>query len=111
MSTPFIDGPAYVTTSSDDLYVAASSLVYALVRQIHLVNTDASARTVSIFYGATGAEAGGTELLKDKSIAAGAVYDLYFPSGLKVLSTTFLVGDASQSSTITATILGELYAV
>jgi hypothetical protein len=108
--TPFKDGPAYITDASDDLYVPASSAVYALVRHIHLCNTDSSARTVSLFVGATGAEAAGTEILKNKSIAANDVYDCYFPSGLKLTSTDFLVGDASVTNVVTATITGELYA-
>ena len=108
--TPFKDGPAFITDASDDLYVPASSAVYALVRHIHLVNTDSSARTVSLYVGATGAEAAGTEILKDKSIAVGDTYDLYFPSGLKLTSTDFLVGDASVTNKVTATITGELYA-
>jgi hypothetical protein len=109
--TPFIDGPAYITDAGDDLYVAASSLVYALIRHIHLVNTHTSALTVSIWRGTTGDETGGTELLKDYSIAGKDVYDLYFPAGLKVLSTTFIVADASTTNLVTATIMGELYAV
>jgi hypothetical protein len=108
--TPFKDGPAFITDSSDDLYVPASSAVYALVRHIHLVNTHSAAVTVSLYVGATGAEAGGTQILADKSIAVGDVYDLYFPAGLKLTSTDFLVGDASVTNEVTATISGELYA-
>jgi len=106
--TPFKDGPAFITDASDDLYVPGSG-TYALVRHIHLVNTDSSARTVSLYVGATGAEAAGTEILKDKSIAVGDVYDCYFPAGLKLTSTDFLVGDASVTNKVTATISGELY--
>ncbi len=109
--TPFIDGPAYITDASDDLYVPASALVYALVRHIHLCNTDSSARTVSLYVGATGAEAGGTQILAGQSVAANDVFDMYFPGGLKLTSTTFLVGDASTTNVVTATIMGELYAV
>lgn len=108
--TPFIDGPTYVTDNSDDLYVPGSSLVYALVRQIHLVNTDSSARTVSLYIGGTGAESAGTQILDEYSIAANDFKDLFFPAGLKLISTTYLVGDASVTNVVTCTIIGELYA-
>lgn len=108
--TPFVDGPAYVKDSSDDLYVPASSAVYALVRHIRLVNTDASAVTVTLYVGATGAEVAGTEILDEWSIDAKGEKDIYFPAGLKLTSTTFLVGDASTSDKVVATIMGELYA-
>lgn len=106
---PLRDGPAYITTSSDDLYNPASG-TFGLIRQIHLANTSTStAVTVSLFIGATGAEAGGTEILKDYNIPIGKVYDLYFPGGLKLTNSDFLVGDASASSSVTATIVGEEY--
>lgn len=108
--TPFVDGPAYITDASDDLYVPAVSNVYALVRHIHLTNTDTSARTVSLYVGATGAEAAGTEIAKDLSIAAKSNEDIYFPAGLKLTSTTFLVGDADTTNKVVCTITGELYA-
>lgn len=108
--TPFKDGPAYLTDASDNVYVPAAN-TYALVRHIHLCNTDSSARTVTLWVGATGAEAGGTEILKDHSIGAKGEYDLYFPSGLKLLETDFLVGAASTTNVVTATVTGELHAV
>lgn len=107
--TPFKDGPAYVANAAADLYVPAAN-TYALVRHIHLVNTDASARTVDLFVGATGASTGGTEILEDYSIAANDVYDLYFPAGLKLTSSDYLVGAASAATVVTCTVTGELYA-
>lgn len=107
--TPFKDGPAYITTSSDDLYVPSSN-TYALVRHIHVANTSASSCWVSLFVGATGAEAGGTELVGQKVVAANDVADFYFPAGLKLTTADFLVGDAQTGSVLTATITGELYA-
>jgi hypothetical protein len=108
--TPFVDGPAYITDAGDDLYVPGA-LTYALVRHIHLVNTNSAALTVSLWITTTGAETGGTEILKDYSIAAKDVFDLYFPAGLKLSAgaSTILVGDASTTNLVTATIMGELY--
>ena len=108
--TPFIDGPAYVANAAADLYVPSASTIYALVRHIRLANKDSSARTVSLYVGATGGSAGGTEIVPGTSIAANDVLDVYFPGGLKLISTTYLSGVASAASTIVCTIMGELYA-
>lgn len=107
--TPFKEGPEFVGTSSDNIYTPGSN-TYALVRHIHLVNQDSSARTVSLWLGATAAEADGTEILEEKSIAANDVYDLYFPSGLKMTTSDFLTGTASAASQVIVTVTGELYA-
>ena len=107
---PFKDGPAYITDLSDDLYVPSAATLIADIKHIHLVNTSGSAVTVSLYVGATGAEAGGTEILGAKSIAANDVYDLYFPAGRPLTSADFLVGDASTTNVVTATITGTLRA-
>lgn len=103
---PFKDGPAYITTSSDDLYVPASGTI-ADVFHIHLVNTSASPVSVQLYLGATGAEVGGTELY-DHTIDADDSDDVYFPAGLAITATDFLVGDAGTGSVVTATITGTL---
>lgn len=104
----FIDGPAYVASAAADLY-SPSSGITAKVRHIHLTNKDSSARTVSVYLGATGGSAGGTELLKDKSIAIADTYDLYFPAGLLVVGgSTYISAVASAASAIVATITGDL---
>lgn len=103
----FKDGPAYITDASDDLYVPGSGII-ADIKHIHLVNTSGSAVTVSLFVGLTGAETGGTEILGAKSIAANDVYDLYFPAGLPLTSSDYLVGDASTTNVVTATVTGTL---
>lgn len=105
---PFKEGPEFVGTTSDDIYNPASG-TYALVRHIHLVNQDSTPRTVSLWVGATGAEADGTEILEGYTIAADNVFDMYFPSGLRLASTDFLVGTASAASMVIVTVTGELY--
>lgn len=108
--TPFKDGPQALATTSEDIYVPAAN-TYALVRHIHFANTAAAARTVSAWVGATGAEAAGTALVEGKSIAANDVFDMYFPSGLKLAASDFLVALSSVDATsIEATVSGEIYA-
>jgi len=104
----FIDGPAYVANAAADLY-SPSSGITAKVRHIHLANKDSSTRTVTLYVGASGGSAGGTEILKDKSIAVGDVYDAYYPAGLLLVGgSTYLSGVASAASAVVCTITGDL---
>lgn len=101
---PFTDGPAYVASTAADLYVASANTV-ARVTLIHLVNTSGSARTVSIYVGATGGSAGGTELLGTYSIAANDYAQVWL-NGLALTSSQFITGVASAASAVTCTIHG-----
>lgn len=101
-------GPAYVAASATDIYVPGANK-YGEVRHIHLANKDSSARTVSLYVGATGGSAGGTELFKDKSIAIADTYDYYCL--MRQATTDFLSGIASTVSTIVITVEGYEYAV
>lgn len=110
MAKNFKDGPAYIAASAADLYTPPTGQ-YALVRHIHVANKDVSTRTFTIYLGATGASAGGTEITGlDHSIDAGKEADFYFPAGLMLTTSDFLVGVASSASKLTCTITGELYA-
>ena len=101
-------GPAYVSNAAANIYVPAANL-YGVIRHIHLVNKDSSARTLSLYIGATGGSAGGTEILKDKSIAVADTYDYW--SFTRMATTDFLTGIASAASAIVITVEGEEYAV
>jgi hypothetical protein len=109
--TPLVAGPAYITNSAANISgVNPSANTYHLVRHVHLVNTDSSARTVTLYKGATGGSAGGTEILKSKSIAATDVYDMYWPAGDKYTTTDFMSGLASVTNVVTIEVTGEKYA-
>jgi hypothetical protein len=64
-------GPILLTNSSVTLYTVPSSTT-AILRSIHIANTSGSAATVKL---SIGADAAGTRLLGDYSIAANATYD------------------------------------
>ncbi len=98
---------AYLTNAAANVFNASSALIYSVVFHIHLVNVTAGAVTVTLYIGATGGSAGGTEILKAKSIPANDVYDLYFPKGRKMVSTDFLSGLAGASTSITIEVMGE----
>lgn len=107
MALKKLAGPAYVAASATNIYVPSSALIYGVVKHIRLVNKDSAARTVTLYVGATGGSAGGTEILKDWSIAVAGEKDMYFPAGLKLLSTDFLTGLASSASAVTVTVMGD----
>jgi hypothetical protein len=101
-------GPAYIAASATDIYVPGTNK-YGEVRHIHLVNKDVATRTCSVYLGATGGSAGGTELFKDLSLAVAGVYDYYCL--LRQATTDFLSGIASSASAVVITIEGYEYAV
>lgn len=80
---------------------------YALIKHIHVSNKTGTAATVSLWKGATGANAAGTEFIwSGVSVPANSYVDAYgtwrFDSG------DFIVGGAGTASALTITIDGEL---
>jgi hypothetical protein len=80
---------------------------YILLLHLRIVNKTAGAVTFSLYIGATGANAAGTEFMGiGRSVAANAYEDWY---GRLYLSTTdFLVGGASALTSLTIQGEGEL---
>lgn len=86
-----------------------SSGQYLLIYHIQVNNKTGSAATFRLYLGATGANTAGTELVPvDKSVPANDKIDLYFPSGLRLDTTDFIVGGASALTTLTITFEGEV---
>lgn len=80
---------------------------YIILRHIRLVNTDSSARTVSLFIGATGADVAGTEFLGSAlSIPATSAYDWY--GQVRLDAADFLTGGASVTNVVTFEAEGEV---
>lgn len=107
MATPKrLAGPAHLSNSAANI-VSPTSGITKVIRQIHLVNKTAGAVTVTLYVGATGGSASGTEVLEAKSIAAHDYLPLYFTPGLVLADTEYLTGLASAASSIAATVMGE----
>lgn len=105
-------GPiALTTTLTTNIFNNTSALIYDLIKHIHVSNKTASAATFSLWLGATGGNAAGTELFTGYSIPAFSAEDFYFPGGLKMLSTDFLVGGAGTTLALTITMTSEQYVV
>lgn len=86
---------------------AGSSSQYIILRHIRLVNKTAGAVTYSLWLGATGANAAGTEVIgQGKSIAANSVEDWY--GALRLDAADFLVGGASANTSLSIEGEGEV---
>ena len=62
------------------------------VKRIHVTSKSASAATFSLWIGATGGNAAGTEFFSAQNVAANSSFDWTSGPGLQLLSTDFLVG-------------------
>ena len=87
--------------------LAGTSTVRFVLTHLHVVNKTAGAVTFSLWLGATGANAAGTELFNGKSVAANDVYDWY--GELPFDAADFLVGGASAGTSLTVEGEGYLY--
>lgn len=80
---------------------------YIILRHIRIVNKTAGAVTFSLWKGATGANAAGTEVIGiGKSIAANDSYDWY--GFMRFDAADFLVGGASAATSLSIQGEGEI---
>ncbi len=100
-----IAGPAFISNAAADIYTPPAATIFTVLKHIHVANVTGVAATFSLYIGATGGSAAGTEIFKNKSVAANDVYDHYLDR--KMLSTDFLSGIASALNTLTITVDGE----
>lgn len=101
-------GPvALSNTLTTNIYNPASALIIGKAKHLHVSNKTAGAVTFTLYLGATGANAAGTELYVGESVPANTAKDYYFSPGLKFSSTDFLVGGASAATSLTLTLMGE----
>jgi hypothetical protein len=80
---------------------------YIILRHIRIVNKTGGAVTFSLWLGATGANAAGTEVIgQATSVAAGSYVDWY--GQLRLDTTDFLVGGASAAGSLSIEGEGEV---
>jgi hypothetical protein len=80
---------------------------YLIVRHIRIVNKTGSAATFSLWLGATGANAAGTEVIGQAlSVPANSYFDYY--GQLRLDAADFLVGGAGTGSALTIEGEGEI---
>ena len=101
-------GPLALTnTLTTNVYNQGSALIYDVIKHIHIANKTGAAAKVSLWLGATGANAAGSELFNGVSIPANSYLDYY--CNLKMLSTDFLVGGSDTATALTITAEGEQF--
>ena len=84
-----------------------SSSQYIILRMVRVVNKTAGAVTYSLWLGATGANAAGTEVLaQGKSVAANSIDER--PCLLRLDAADFLVGGASANTSLSIEGEGEI---
>ena len=84
-----------------------SSAQYITLKHIRVSNKTGSAATFSLWLGATGANAAGTEVIgTGLSVAANAAFDWY--GLLRIDAADFLVGGAGTATALTITAEGEI---
>ncbi len=103
--------PAYISSSLANIYTPPASTITSVITHIHVCNTSLSSCWFSLYVGATGTGAGGTELFKFFVVGATgsstSTYDWY--PQRKMISTNFLVGIAQTASTLTIDVSGYQY--
>jgi len=86
---------------------AGSSSQYIVLSHIRIVNKTTSAATFSLWLGATGANAAGTEVIGTATtVAANSAFDWY--GSLRIDAADFLVGGAGTATALTITGEGEI---
>lgn len=86
---------------------AGSSSQYIILKHVRITNKTASAATFSLWLGATGANAAGTEVIgSGKSVPANDSVDWY--GVLRLDAADFLVGGAGTATALTITGEGEI---
>jgi hypothetical protein len=84
-----------------------ASNTFILLKHLRVVNKDTSARTFSLWLGATGANAAGTEVIgQGLTVPANGNFDWY--GLMRIDVADFLVGGASAAATLTIQGEGEI---
>lgn len=95
-----LGGPALVANSEGTLYTVPG-VTTAILRNIHIVNTTATAATIKM---SIGADAAGTRILGDLSIPANSVYD--WSCFLVMAAAETLRATGGTNNALTATVSG-----
>ena len=100
-------GPAFIANAAANIYTQ-NSLIYDLIKQIKIVNKTASAATYTLYVGATGGSASGTEIAGGGgSVPANSEINLFFTNLRLAGNVDFLTGVSNTASALVITVMGE----
>jgi hypothetical protein len=111
-------GPVALTTSAANIVnpptltggtglADTNANTYVILRHIRVVNKTSSSAAVSLYIGATGASAAGTEFAFNSAVVAGNSY-LDWYGLVRLEPADFLTGSASANTSITFEAEGEI---
>ena len=104
-----IAGPAFIPSAVANLYTPPNAAVYTVINHIHVDNITGGAVAFSMYIGATGASASGTQLFASQSVPANSAFDYWCK--LKMLSTDFLTANDGNGAALVVIIEGSYEAV
>ena len=108
--TPKRNGPiALTSTLTTNVYNNSSALVYDIMTCIEIVNKTGVAHTVTLYLGATGANAAGTEIFYQVSVPANS--SIFWRGRRKLTSSDFIVGGADANTALVFIMDSEQYVV
>ncbi len=108
LATPFTTNLLNPATASGGVN-AGSSAQYILLTHLRVVNKTGTATTVSLWLGATGANAAGTEAgWQATSVPGNSYLDWYPAGGLRLDAADFLVGGAGTTTALSLQGEGEI---
>ncbi|HEV8474601.1 MAG TPA: hypothetical protein VGR82_17620 [Methylomirabilota bacterium] len=113
-------GPVFIANAAGNLvapaaagaggvgYTATADVLF--IKHIRIVNKTAGAVTYTLYKGATGGSASGTEVVgAGKSVAANSAEDMYFSPALRLEGANgFLTGVAGSANALVFTAEGEV---
>jgi hypothetical protein len=99
-------GPAYLAAAAANIYAPPAATILTILKKIRVANKTGAAASFTLYKGATGGSAGGTELF-GLSVVVPANGDWERNLNLPMFSTDFLSGLASAANTLTITVEGE----
>ena len=99
-------GPAFLANAAADVLTTPAAGLHNIIQHVQIVNVGA-ASTYSLYLGATGGSAAGTQVAGGtRAIAANDVHDIYFSPGLVMENTKYLSGVAADASRLSITVMG-----
>ncbi len=117
-NTPFRCGPVALTNAAANILNPGTTTggvnatgspygsTYIIMTKIHVADKSGSGGTFTLYIGATGGSAAGTELCKTVSVPANGYVDI--PCRTRLDVADFLTGLASANTTLTIEIDGEI---
>jgi hypothetical protein len=96
------------TTGGVNCTAAPYDKLRLTIYQLRVVNKTAVAHNFTMYKGATGANAAGTEIAFQENVPANSETNVYFQSGLVLTTADFIVGGADALTSLVAIFFGEI---